>query len=158
MELAQQAEIKRQELCLGLISVSEVIQWADLMLESTPEYNDDLVNVSLAKHNCAQDIASLLGHLAAGSDEFDAMRVVLGSLYKFLLIDNSQTRNFTRALERFWIDHNYELPEDMQFIAGLDDVFGLAEDGIYGTRKEALDDLLQSLSTFNKIANNRAIE
>lgn len=153
LSLVQQAEVRRQELSLGLISVSEVVQWADAMLAEMVEYDDDLVNVSLAGDFCPQDVVGLLRRLTVGADEFEAMRSVLGTLHGFLLKDDSQARAFTNALEGFWIDHGFELPEDLRFIAGLDDDFGLAEDGIYGTRDETLARLIDNLAVFDLTAN-----
>ena len=152
-ELAQRAEIKRQEFLLGLVAVDDVIRWADSELEESGEYVDGLANVSLFGSACSQDLVALLQQLASGADQFEAMRSVLGSVYRFLLKDDSQARRLAGGLEHFWIDSPCELPGDMQFIIGLEEDFGLAEDGIRGTREEAVSGLLRNLARFDPSAN-----
>ena len=147
---AQQAETRRIELIAGLISVRDVIAWADQIIASHPEYDDDIANLSLAGNKTPQDIESDLHRLAAGAEPFEAIRVVMGRMHDVLLADASRARDFTRVLEHLWVQNDFEVPEDMQFIVGIDDEFSLAEQGIYGTVAEATASLIEETGRFKE--------
>ncbi len=153
MDLAQKARVKQMEFVAGVISVANAVDWADAMLAESDDYDDDLANVSLAAKAYPQDVVGLLRPLAEGADDFEAMRCVMGSMHRILLCDDTRARGFTQVLERFSIDHYYRVPEDMSFIVGVDDELDMAEQGIYGTREEAVKELIEHLSPFDKTAN-----
>jgi hypothetical protein len=134
----------------GVIEPGEVIAWADRILE-THEYDDDIANVSLATSDSRKEMMSLLTPLIDGADEWTAVRKTMARMYLVLLRDSSRAHDFTRFLESFWSRHGYEVPEDMSFMAGIEDEFQLAVEGIYGTVEDAIGSLMGHLARFKDI-------
>lgn len=128
----------------GLINVKDIIAWADSIL-SRVEYDDDLANICLATNVSAREMLTLLNRLIGDREEWPAARKVMARMYDILLQNPERLRGFIWFFERFWIRHEYEVPEDISFIAGIDDEFLLAEQGIYGTVELVKESLLANL-------------
>jgi len=135
---------------VGVIGVDEVITWADTLLGEVAEYDDDLANICLAKDASVKALISLLRIVIGECKEWNAMRRTMARMHEALVDDPNRARGFVRFLEQFWIRHDYDVPEDMDFIVGIEDEFQLAEQGTYGTVVEAKASLLESLSHFRK--------
>jgi hypothetical protein len=69
-------------------------------------------------------------------------------MYGVLQAHPERAHEFARFLEHFWIQQGYQVPQDMSFMAGIEDEFQLAEQGIYGTIKDATRSLLDSLAQY----------
>jgi hypothetical protein len=117
----QNAENMRLALIAGLVSVPEIVQWADKTLSAQAEYDDDLADLSLAIHSLPQDVEAILRRLAAGADLYEGIRSLAGRMHRALLKDRARARDFTRILEQLWIETRYIVPEDLRFITGVDD-------------------------------------
>ena len=146
---------KAMELALGIESdiyaPEEAIAWADeYLLEN--EYNDDVANVSLASNKPKIELISLLKKLTIFNDRIEAMRAVLGRMANELEQDDSLAKTIVSYCESFWISQGYELPDDMMFMAGINDEYFLAVQGIYGTREDLIKNLRIELSRFRKYA------
>ncbi len=76
------------------------------------------------------------------------MRIVMGRIYHVLKLHPERAQRFTRFLEGFWIQQDYDVPKDMDFLCGIDDEFALAQQGIYGNVEEATKSLLKDLSKY----------
>ena len=131
----------------GVVEASEVISWADHTL-SQYDYDDDLANISMASRVSSQDLIRLLDYVIDKRDEIQAMRLVMGRIYQVLKKNPERAHNFTHFLERFWIDHDYDVPKDMSFIQSVDDEFSLARQGVYGNVDELTKSLLDNLSKY----------
>ncbi len=107
-----------------------------------------MANIALAVNAPLKQLASLLGQVIDQSDEFVAIRVIMGRMYELLRKYPERAREFSRFLEYFWIQQEYDVPEDMSFIAGIEDEFQLAEQGVYGTVEEATRSLLDNLAQY----------
>ena len=131
----------------GVVDASEVISWADQTLAQC-DYDDDLANISMASKASCQDLISLLEHIIDKRDKIPAMRRVMGRIYRVLKHQPERAYSFTHFLERFWIDQAYDVPEDMNFICGIDDEFALAQQGVYGNLNELTKSLIDNLSKY----------
>jgi hypothetical protein len=145
---AQEAEIKRLELLAGLITDSDVIAWADRIIDRTDAPDSEIIDLSLSGHNNSYEIISILNNLAAGSDRFAAMRMVLGEMYEVLNKDISHFKDFAIALWHFVVENTYNLPEEFYFFYVVDDELDLAEAGIYGSVDELCKQFIQDLKPF----------
>ncbi len=87
-DLAVEAEIRRMQLICGLVSVPEVVQWAETALGEV-EYDDNLANVAMAADASQSDMVSLLGELATGADRLEAICKVMSSMHGALADDPS---------------------------------------------------------------------
>jgi hypothetical protein len=136
----------------GIYSPEEAIAWADEYIANN-EYDDDIANISMAVSKPRAELASLLGKVAVGQDCVVAMRKVLGRMALELEKNEKLAKCITAYCERFWFDQGCELPDEMMFMAGVDDLFELAIQGIYGTEAEARTRLMSDLNRFRRYAD-----
>jgi hypothetical protein len=137
----------------GVIEPSQVIAWADRIIAAHP-YDDDVANLSCATTASRQAMASLLQPLIDhDADEWAAVRQTMGRMYQALLHNPSRAHDFAQFLEYLWVSHGYDVPEDMDFIAGTADEFQLAAIGQYGTIEDCTKTMIDHLSKFNEAPN-----
>jgi hypothetical protein len=139
----------------GVISPDEVIEWADQTL-ATNSYDDSLAELAITSNVTSKNLIILLGHLVDQADEWSAIRVTMSKMHDALLADSSLTHSFTRFLESFWGQHDYDVPSDMNFIAGIEDEYQLAEIGSYGTIPEVTQSLIDHLSKYKNTTEQGA--
>jgi hypothetical protein len=70
-----------------------------------------------------------------------------------LLHNPSRAHDFAQFLEYLWVSHGYDVPEDMDFIAGTADEFQLAAIGQYGTIEDCTKEMIEHLSKFSEAPN-----
>lgn len=133
----------------GVIEAREVVAWADRVIEEH-EYDDDVANLSLAAGASRKEMMSLLAPLIDRGQEWQAMRRTLRRMHQALLEEPSRAHEFARYLESFWIRQGYDGPADMTFMAGIEDEFQLAEQGVYGTVNDATKSLVDALARFQE--------
>jgi hypothetical protein len=137
----------------GVIEPSLVIAWADRII-TADGYDDDVANLACATTASRQAMARLLQPLIDhDADEWAAVRQTMGRMYQALLHDPSYVHDFAQFLEDLWVRHGYDVPEDMDFIAGIADEFQLAAMGQYGTIEDCTRALIDHLSKFNEAPN-----
>lgn len=146
---AQEAENLQLLFDAGLASVDDVVAWADRIISTLPEYDNDLTEISLGAKVPMAEMDSMLKRASEGADHFGAIRNLLGQMHRTLLSDRSQARGFARLLESLWLASNYEVPSDLEFMARIDDTFSLAESGTYGSLEEAVDKLIAVTAEFD---------
>jgi hypothetical protein len=144
---SQQAQQLKLGLEAGVVERDEIISWADRIVMDY-DYDDDVANVALAVNAPLKQLISLLGQVIDQSDEFVAIRCIMGRMYEILKEHPERAHEFTCFLEQFWIQQEYDVPEDMSFIAGIEDEFQLAEQGVYGTVEDATRSLLYNLAQY----------
>jgi hypothetical protein len=145
---AEDALVFALSLEAGLVSVPDVIEWAKSLIDGMDEYDDDVMDLFLSDQEPPVEVLSRLRRLADDADEWQAMRRMLGRMHEVLRQTPNQARGLARFLYSFWIRHNCSVPVDMDFMAGIDDSFELAELGIAGSVDEATAALIESLSVF----------
>lgn len=139
----------------GVIDPTLIIRWADETLVAVESYDDDLANVSIAGASDPLRLIDLLGLLIGEANECDAMRKTMALMHGALLRSPSRAHYFACILEAFWVQHGYKLPLDMEFMAGIEDDFQLAERGIFGTVEDATQSLLGHLARYKALAESR---
>jgi hypothetical protein len=151
---SKQALEMKLSLEAGLADVQEIVEWADSVLAET-EYDDDLANVCLVQNTSPENMLSLLNRLIDEKEEWFVARKIMIRMYEILLRNPERSRSFVRFLDQFWVRHNYSVPEDMGFIAGIDDEFSLAEQGICGTVELAREFLINNLRRIKEDAEQK---
>ena len=146
---SQTAAFYRLAMQAGLATPEEVIAWADGILASSADYDDDLANIALAANASYKELYLLLGQLASGADHWEALRDVLSRMYRALVENPSRIGEFTHFLY-VWIEHDDAVPDDLKFIISIDDEFGLARDGINGTVEGVTWSLFEDLKIFKE--------
>ena len=145
----QEAANLRMTLIAGIVSVDDVVQWAESRIASLDEYDDELTDLFLASKTTPQDVEPMLRRLGQDADQNDAIRFLMGRMHRALLENRSRARDFARLLDRLWIENRNTISEDLNFMAGVDDDFCLAEQGTYGTIDGAIDYLIEQTKQFN---------
>jgi len=146
---AQEAENLRLLFLAGIVSVDDVVAWADRTILAFPKYDDDLTEVSLGAKIPMAEMDSRLKRVSEGADHFEAIRNLLGQMHRTLLSDRSQSHGFARLLEHIWVERQYEIPADLGFMGGIDDIFYMAVTGIFGTLEQAIDNLISETARFD---------
>jgi len=115
---AQEAENLRLLLLAGIVSVGEVVAWADRTILTLPEYDDDLVEISLGANRPMDEMAGRLRALSEGADNIEAVRNLLGRMHKVLLTDRSRAGDFSETMwQVFWeFQHVLPLPREFDFM------------------------------------------
>jgi hypothetical protein len=133
----------------GVIEPSLVIAWADRII-AADGYDDDVANLACATTASRQAIANLLQPLIGhDADEWAAVRKTLARMSQALLHDPSRAYDLAQFLEYLWVSHGYDVPEEMDFIAGIADGFQLASMG-YGTIENCTQELIEHLAKFSE--------
>ena len=144
---------KAMELKLGVESgiypAHEAIEWANRYIAEN-QYDDAIANICTAGVNKVTELVSLLGKVSEGQDPIAAMRVVLGRMAIELERDKTKVEGIAVYCEYFWAAQDFDLPDDMTFMAGLHDEFELANQGTYDNRNDFIADLAVKLNDFRE--------
>lgn len=136
--IKETAELLRLKLLLGLVTVPEVIQWADEVITAEDAPDWELIEVSLAREIQITEMMKLLTEIRG-----DCVRVqVYRRLFKTWLTNLSEDPAQGALIARQLYMMTSELPEN-EFGSeafSLDDSFDLVEFG-YGTHAEAVQRL-----------------
>jgi hypothetical protein len=131
----------------GVMEGVEVIRWADARM-ATEAYDDDVAEICVAVYRTDKELASLLRRIAGEETQWAGVRAMLGRMHEALVRDPNRLHDFTQFLERLWIRNDYEVPEDIHFVVGLEDDYLLAAEGPFGAVEEVRSRLLQNLRQF----------
>jgi len=150
---AQEAENLRLLFEAGIVSIDEVVAWADRTIMAFPEYDDDLTEISLGAKVQIGEMYSRLSRASVGADTLEAVRNLAGRMHQVLLTDRSRAGDFIRELVRIWADwldwnenvsHAPE-PEDLAFIGELE-----AQSGFRSPSKRVIDLFMAGTAPFDK--------
>src|SRR5512140_217410 len=126
---AQEAENLRLLFIAGIASVDEVVDWADRTISTLPEYDDDLVEISLGAKVARDEMDGSLRRVSEGADTIEAIRRLAGRMHRMLLSHPSLAEEFYKVLD--WLWENYNFPEDIGYAWDPDIRFSKVESG-YG--------------------------
>jgi hypothetical protein len=147
---AQEAENLRLLFIAGIVSADDVVAWADRTISTLPEYDDDLVEISLGAKVSMAEMEARLHRVSAGADTFEAIRNLAGRMHHILLSDRSPARGFARLLANLWAENDYRGPKDLAFMDRIDDSLYLADSGQWGSPKEVIDELIVETAPFDE--------
>ena len=113
---AQEAENLRLLLEAGIVSIDEVVGWADRTISTLPEYDDDLVEISLGANLPMDGMDGRLRAVSGGADHIEAVRNLLGRMHRTLLSDRSRSRDFAQMVWNVYGEFMSELPREFGFM------------------------------------------
>jgi hypothetical protein len=143
-------EVKRLQLDYGLISVPDVISWADGIIAESDVPENAIIDLALSGKKTPDDIVFQLAKLAIGCDRYRAMRFVLGQMHLALQKNRTLGRGFAHKLLQFAVDNFHrEFPENLMFIYCIDDEYDLAEQGLHGSIDSVTDKFIENLNIFD---------
>ena len=113
---AQEAENLRLLFIAGIASVDDVVAWVDRTISTLPEYDDDLVKISLGAKVPWDELDGRLRLVSEGADHVEAVRNLLGRMHHTLLSDRSRSRDFARTVWNVYGEFMFELPREFGFM------------------------------------------
>jgi hypothetical protein len=113
---AQEAENLRLLFEAGIVSIDDVVAWADRTISTLPEYDDDLVEISLGANLPMDEMDGRLRAVSEGADHIEAVRNLLGRMHRTLLSDRSRSRDFAQTVWNVYGEFMSELPREFGFM------------------------------------------
>ena len=101
---AQEAENLRLLLEANIVSIDEVVAWADQTIITLSEYDDELTEISLGAKVQIGEMLIRLSRVSYGADTLEAVRNLAGRMHRVLLTDRSRASDFIRELNQIWAD------------------------------------------------------
>lgn len=146
---ALEAEVLNLLLSFGCISGESVIVWCDQIIITEKDLDPNLIDLSTMPPAQSANLCSKLAEIADGADKFKALRIALGRMYDAAeKKDPEDLAILAAALGHIPSQHNYNLPDDLRFLYGLDDEFTMAKAGISGTLPETGKAFVKNLKYF----------
>ena len=127
---------------LSLVSLAEVIAWADHKLASS-DYDDRIADISLIPNDGHKEAHSILAGLSSDACDWESLRILAPKIARMLEKEPLQMHLITQFLERVWVRHEYDQPEDFSFVIGVEDEFLLAEQRVAGSLDELRTRLIE---------------
>jgi hypothetical protein len=146
MHPAEEAEVLRLLMVMGIASKDEVIAWADRLIETTDQPPAWVINISLAANRYADVIESMLSDAAQDADRQRAAYVAMGRLAASFRAGHLTTMDATHKL-RLWATRAHVNEEDAQramvpdYVADEVDYGYLTEADVAQAVQEYFDDL-----------------
>jgi hypothetical protein len=134
----------------GIIDKSEIVNWADEIIQKDSEPDYFIIEVSLSGHKNDNELISLLNEYIGENKPAISGRVILGLLYTRLIKDKLPLDKIISVIYR--IVRDGELNEkDEGFLYGLDEDYCLAEDGIIGSIEEVKEKTIEILEIYKDL-------
>ncbi|MGD2092806.1 MAG: hypothetical protein PVH61_41970 [Candidatus Aminicenantes bacterium] len=143
-----EAESLRIALICGGVSKDEIINRSDKIILENDKVDYIFIEISCSGKKPIQDIVSLLLQISNIHEHFNACRRVLGLMAFVCETKPRSLRRFASGLYQIAIENYYELPSDLIFLTGIDEEYGLAASGIYGTIDEVDKRFIKELNSF----------
>jgi hypothetical protein len=140
-------EVFRLGLHTGIIERQVVVEWVDrlVMQEETPDYF--LIELSLGGRTNIDDFIGLLDEYIGENKPEVSKRVILGCLLHQYRNGQLTLQKAVRAIDWLAMHVDYS-EEEHSFMAGVDDDYNLATEGICGTFSDIELFLLRFLSVY----------
>lgn len=126
---AQEAENLRLLFIAGIASADDVVAWADRTISTLPEYDDDLVEISLRAKVPWDEMDGRLRLVSEGADHLEAVRNLLGRMHCTLLSDRSRAGAFARTMWSVSGEFAIELPRELGFMDRFEEPVDTANSG-----------------------------
>jgi hypothetical protein len=143
------AEFFRLGLRIGIFAPSTVIQWADsiIMAENKPDIS--IIEVSLSGAGGLNKTIDSLNEIKGEIRSDYPAKLMLAYCWKKLRTKDWTEDFFSGLL--YSLKNASEVSEDVEIaLMNLDENLSLAEDGVYGTVKEAMNDIMKFLESFEE--------
>jgi hypothetical protein len=125
----QVAEVFRIALLCSCCEREEVTDWADNLISDSSDPDYDLIEISTSASWQILDLMNNLSQMSIGSNDYSALRIVLGRMYEIASKDKTKLSVFASGLYQIAIENQYDFPDDLLFCNGIEDEYQLASLG-----------------------------
>jgi hypothetical protein len=146
--MEREAATLRIGLQLGLVSVQDIVRWADEQITATATPPEALLDLALMAHATRLDVLAKLRALSPRVPWLDVLPRTLGTGVHRLREDPSLGPIVARGLYQLFVEANYEVPDELSPIGRFDDGYALAKQGSYGTEEGVFQELVAFASRF----------
>ena len=139
----------RGALELGVLEVSDIVQWADdqIIAREQPAY--ELIELALMSDSNWYDVASQLLRVGTPSlSRAEVLPYLLAKAHEKLLVDPDFGKILAQGLYQSWSRSNGDFPDTLSLCGYFDDAYSLAESGVVGTVDQINHELLEFTSQF----------
>lgn len=143
--IKNQAEHLRFGIRGGWLKVEQAVAWADSQIAQSLSPHPALLEVALARNRSREEVVALLQAVPGTADSTGVMRRCLADLLELVERQTDRARDVAKWLEVAANEGFLPASEFGGEPTALDDVFALAERGVYGTVLEAQERLLSFL-------------
>jgi len=134
----------------NLIEKTEIIKWADQIINVDDEPHDFIIELSLCGHKNINDLISLISEFIGLEKPVISGRVILALLYHKSISAQIDLGKITSCIN--WLVWHGELSEtEKDFLYGLDDEYDLANNKIAGSLTEIEKWTLNFLSLYKNL-------
>jgi hypothetical protein len=115
-----------------IISVRQVIDWADEIIEHDAEPDDILIELAMCGQNNSNGLISLLDAYVGEAKPGVAGRAILGLLHQAYAAEKTDLYRVVQAMN--WLATHHQVSEDeCRLMYGIDDTYSMAVEGVYGS-------------------------
>ena len=118
---------------LGLLKSNDVQSWVDEQIDASDEPDEALLDLAFIDNNNVKELVSKLSYIVDDRDDFEVIRILMAGIEEDRLSDVSFCSRLATDLYGFYVQHDYEVPDDFNEIGFFDDGYDLAKSGTYGT-------------------------
>jgi hypothetical protein len=131
----------------GLIDKSDVIKWADNIIQKDIDPDPFIIDLSLCGHKSINDIISLINEYVGLERPQVSGRVILGFLHKQYLGGQITLQKVAHSLN--WVVWQTDLTEaEKSLMYGLEEDYDLAVDNIMGTVEGMEKEILRVIEIY----------
>lgn len=145
IRLKEEAEVLRNCLELDLISVPQVVEWADQYIEQTPDPDFAIIEASLSMRKRADAVVKILAEVKGVTDEAQVLTRIFDVMKKLFEGDPTQDTKIARALFKMAQAGQTASEEAEGYMFWFDDALDLARLG-YG--EESIEQIHNQLKEF----------
>jgi hypothetical protein len=124
----EEAETLRYGLLLGFTTVSDVVAWADAVLEASESPDTAIIDLAMAGHLTAPDVAVVLRDVPGECDPVMVMRILHGVMLRALDINNDRGSEIATRIYQLAAEGELSEAEFGIEPYALEDEFYFAED------------------------------
>ena len=135
-------------LTLGILNAQDVQDWVNEKIAKESNPSEELIEMAFTKNDDVYGLISILSLLPDSNNEYEIVRHLLSKVTGVNLGNIEYCRRLSECLYNFWVQMDYEAPDDLAEIGFFDDGYSLADNGTYGTMDEWHNDFKKFISTF----------
>lgn len=126
---------------LGILSVHDIIEWADRWIVELDSPSDALLDLAMMAESHPLDFIGKLEDLSPEISSIDALPRALRRVNIVLMSDPNLGPVVADGLYRIYCESGYDIPEELSDIGWFSEGFALASSGAMGTMEGVLSDL-----------------
>jgi len=131
-----EAAVYRLRLRLGLVDLSEIVEWADYQISHSNLVSESILAIATLAKSERNKALSLLNELSSSVSDLAVLPKVLGDSAKQIRERPGLSPNLAKEMYQISVENKYEIPNDLSLIEWFDDAYSLAISAEHGTTNE----------------------